>query len=851
MGVLPTNSRPRGPSNRRRGASVKVTGADDDGEEVEEEPVGCETFLCRNPVLWCCRGCRRNDCRKKTRNERKAERRNPEDRTKFCCHNPDAICGITQDNDTSLFLFHGRTATYMREETDEYGDKEEIFEECYTNSVRRFFQVVEANKWFERSVMIAILVSSILLAYEGPAESMEGLEVWDDYLVTDLLKTLDTCFYGVFMFEFFTKIIHRGFIFTPNAYLSDAWNRLDFVVVLFSTMNYMPGQEKSSLGRVFRLGRCLRPLRMVNKNPGLKVIVTAVMKSLGTNLGVMALAGMLFLIFGILGTNLFGGTFWSCTCGDVVGSDVWAASCTACLEEHWPNITDYRQVPATAARLAADPNWVSESAADNVTCVHLCDNMYYRMTDGSAHQYKPVELCDAKTFMQKVATTGSCGEWVLGENDRQLCEVSTFLDDMLGETKQCEWVQKRYNFDDIGQAFMAMFTAATLAGWTDIMEASMDANSWDQQPETNAAAAAAIYWVLFVFLNAFFITNLFVGVLVDYIAQSDGSALQTEEQAQWTDMQRLISELRPDISAPIPPKNPIRKHSLHAVLSPQWGQTSNACIVLNVFVMCLEFQYQPLGYENALEYINNGFLIFFTIEMGLKLVGMGPSRYWMDMWNRFDAIVVSASWLGMWLNIQVQVARAFRAFRIVLVLKNAKGLQALFKCLIWAIVPSMNIGMLLCLQFSLFAILGMQILGKPSGPHFDEVPDIFPGSLGGTVGHHQSYLLSELGQTQQTMDTNFKSYCTLPPVALVCFVSVCILTAARVSRAELVAYRGRDEVALRVRHGEGLEDCDVRGLRRRPGIRFPVLLLPLFPLRVHTLQPLRGCHHRHVQLGRP
>ena len=47
-------------------------------------------------------------------------------------------------------------------------------------------------------------------------------------------------------------------------------------------------------------------------------------------LGVMALAGMLFLIFGILGTNLFGGTFWSCTCGDVVGSDVWAASCTAC-----------------------------------------------------------------------------------------------------------------------------------------------------------------------------------------------------------------------------------------------------------------------------------------------------------------------------------------------------------------------------------------------------------------------------------------------------------------------------------------------------------------------------------------
>eukprot|EP01043_Picozoa_sp_COSAG02_P064664 COSAG02_NODE_9522_length_2190_cov_1.233381_2_plen_214_part_01 len=214
-------------------------------------------------------------------------------------------------------------------------------------------------------------------------------------------------------------------------------------------------------------------------------------------------------------------------------------------------------------------------------------------------------------------------------------------------------------------------------------------------------------------------------MLVDYIAQSDGSALQTEEQAKWTDMKRFIAELRPDIEPPIPPKDPIRRLCLNVVVSPTWINTSNACIVLNVTVMCLEFDHQPLWYASTMEYLNNAFLVFFTIEMMLKLVGMGPKRYWMDKWNRFDAIVVTASWGGMWLNIQVQVARAFRAFRIVLVLKNAKGLQALFKCLIWAIVPSMNIAMLLALHFSLFAILGMQILGKPSGPHFDEVPNVF------------------------------------------------------------------------------------------------------------------------------
>eukprot|EP01047_Picozoa_sp_COSAG01_P110734 COSAG01_NODE_39540_length_475_cov_0.952128_1_plen_39_part_10 len=39
--------------------------------------------------------------------------------------------------------------------------------------------------------------------------------------------------------------------------------------------------------------------------------------------------------------------------------------------------------------------------------------------------------------------------------------------------------------------------------------------------------------------------------------------------------------------------------------------------------------------------------------MVLKLIGMGFSRYWLDLWNRFDAIVVVATWGGMVLDISV------------------------------------------------------------------------------------------------------------------------------------------------------------------------------------------------------
>jgi hypothetical protein len=579
--------------NRSKSKSAAVVAADDDNAEFDlmfpMQDIDTGTVkenkcanLCRDPVLWFCRGCPVRDCRKKTRRQKRQAEGNPEDLTKKCCHGPNNYCAISKENNVSCFLFHGRTETFEMCEVDGFGDEITAYEWYYTHPVRRVFQAIERNPWFERTVMAAIVISSVLLAYEGPADSLEGLILYDDKLITDALASLDTCFYTIFMFEFFTKVIHRGFIFTPEAYLGDSWNRLDFLVVFFSTMNYVPGQEKSSLGRVFRLGRCLRPLRMVNKNPGLKVIVSAVIESLGTNLGVMAMSGMLFLIFGILGCNLFGGKFWHCTCPDSVGNThphfVWRTNCNACMASN--NITG----------LSRGEDFQKDGPGHGSVCADLCDDEWTQTHD----------LVPDIVFP--------------GENDRLLCEAAVYYDDHRDVWTNCKWQNKRYNFDSISDAFNSMFTASTLAGWTDIMEISIDSVGIEQQPQEMASPLAAVYWVLFVFLNAFFITNLFVGVLVDYIAQFDGSALQTEEQQKWTDLKRFIAELQPDIDPPVPPKDPIRRYSLLVVTSPRWELTSSTCIVVNVIVMCCEFQYQPVWYEDGMEAINNGFLIFFTVS---------------------------------------------------------------------------------------------------------------------------------------------------------------------------------------------------------------------------------------------
>ena len=137
-----------------------------------------------------------------------------------------------------------------------------------------------------------------------------------------------------------------------------------------------------------------------------------------------------------------------------------------------------------------------------------------------------------------------------------------------------------------------------------------------------------------------------------------------------------------------PPEDKLRRLCFDVSSSDWWEGVSSTCIIINVFVMMAEYRGQADWYTTMMDNINLGFLIFFTVEMFMKLAGFGFLMYWEDAWNKFDCIVVVFSWLGLVFNFNAQVARAFRAFRIALFLKSARGLRSLFTTLIKAIPPS-------------------------------------------------------------------------------------------------------------------------------------------------------------------
>lgn len=114
-----------------------------------------------------------------------------------------------------------------------------------------------------------------------------------------------------------------GFYCGSDAYLRSGWNVLDFLLVVCSIVDtffvILSDSSPKILGilRVFRLLRTLRPLRVISRAPGLKLVVQTLISSLKQIGNIVLICCAFFVIFGILGVQLFKGKFYYCDSDDL------------------------------------------------------------------------------------------------------------------------------------------------------------------------------------------------------------------------------------------------------------------------------------------------------------------------------------------------------------------------------------------------------------------------------------------------------------------------------------------------------------------------------------------------------
>uniref|UniRef100_A0A3B3RH03 Calcium voltage-gated channel subunit alpha1 I n=1 Tax=Paramormyrops kingsleyae TaxID=1676925 RepID=A0A3B3RH03_9TELE len=182
------------------------------------------------------------------------------------------------------------------------------------NKFRLLCQSVIAHKLFDYVVLGIIFSNCITVALERPKIHQGSLE--------RLLLTISNYIFTIiFVGEMTLKVVSMGLYLGEQAYLRSSWNVLDCFLVFVSLVDIVVsmagGAKILGVLRVLRLLRTLRPLRVISRAPGLKLVVETLITSLKPIGNIVLICCAFFIIFGILGVQLFKGKFFYCLGPDV------------------------------------------------------------------------------------------------------------------------------------------------------------------------------------------------------------------------------------------------------------------------------------------------------------------------------------------------------------------------------------------------------------------------------------------------------------------------------------------------------------------------------------------------------
>lgn len=121
----------------------------------------------------------------------------------------------------------------------------------------------------------------------------------------------ENIFLALYSVEMIVKITGLGFIFGKSSYLRDAWNILDFVIVISSYPALFTDPDSTEEGGFSLSGlrsfRVMRPLKTISSVKGLKILVQALARAMPVLGNTIVILLFFFAIFAIAGTNLMSG----------------------------------------------------------------------------------------------------------------------------------------------------------------------------------------------------------------------------------------------------------------------------------------------------------------------------------------------------------------------------------------------------------------------------------------------------------------------------------------------------------------------------------------------------------------
>ncbi|XP_041464488.1 sodium channel protein 1 brain-like isoform X3 [Lytechinus variegatus] len=169
------------------------------------------------------------------------------------------------------------------------------------NPIRRLMMKIYTNEFFDLFVILTIIANCVFLMLDTPRPPEVAEPTY--------LRIAEYIFTAIYSAEMFVKILARGFALHPHTYMRDAWNWLDFFVIVLAYVTFGLVESGVDIGNFnfLRTFRVLRALKTISVVPGLKSIINALIRSTKMLGEVMLLTVFALCIISLLALQLFMG----------------------------------------------------------------------------------------------------------------------------------------------------------------------------------------------------------------------------------------------------------------------------------------------------------------------------------------------------------------------------------------------------------------------------------------------------------------------------------------------------------------------------------------------------------------
>ncbi|KAJ3558247.1 hypothetical protein NM688_g1042 [Phlebia brevispora] len=202
-----------------------------------------------------------------------------------------------------------------------------------------------------------------------------------------------------------------------------------------------------------------------------------------------------------------------------------------------------------------------------------------------------------------------------------------------------------FSFDSFRASLLILFEIVSLEGWVDVMTVAVSITGKGQQPNQNVSQANAIFFLIYNLLGGVVILTLFISIIIGNFTSRTGSALLTQPQREWIDLQKLIKRQRPSRRPKVRPAWAFRAWCYDRAVHKHgwWYRTMTALFILHVIALMT----QTFAPQHAFDDLRNDFFLFLTIvylvDIAVRLYGLGWGSYSANGWNLFDIIVAGGS----------------------------------------------------------------------------------------------------------------------------------------------------------------------------------------------------------------